>query len=180
MKAPEMIETARLLLRRPQPGDARNILCSYAGDPEVTRYLSWPTHRSVADTWAFLEWSDAEWARGPAGPYLIFTRNRSSRRVLGSTGLTFVSEERASVGYALARRAWGRGAATEALGAMVELARSLGLKRLEAICHAEHTASARVLEKCGFRMEERRLRDTFFPNLLAGVRADVFFYALDL
>jgi RimJ/RimL family protein N-acetyltransferase len=39
---PEILETARLLLRRPTPADAAVIFDRYAGDPLVTRYLSWP------------------------------------------------------------------------------------------------------------------------------------------
>src|SRR3974390_1278438 len=64
-KAPETMETDRLLLRRPRQSDAQAVFHRYASDHEVTRYLSWPTHRNVADTLAFLSWSDAEWERWP-------------------------------------------------------------------------------------------------------------------
>jgi RimJ/RimL family protein N-acetyltransferase len=65
----------------------------------------------------------------------------------------------------LARDAWGQGFATEALEAMVKLARRTGVKRLVAVCHPQHRASAHVLEKCGFLLDEQR-RDQFeFPNL---------------
>jgi RimJ/RimL family protein N-acetyltransferase len=63
MKAPETVKTKRLLLRKPIIDDADEIFERYAGDPEVTRYLGWPMHKSVDDTRAFLEWSDAEWNR---------------------------------------------------------------------------------------------------------------------
>lgn len=178
MKAPESIETERLLLRRPLHSDAQNVFRSYAGDPVATRYLSWPTHRSVADTYAFLEWSDAEWKRWPAGPYLVFAKGVHQRKVVGSTGLCFASPERASTGYAFTQSVWGRGLATEALSAMVGVARGLALKELEALCHAEHQASAHVLEKCGFVLQSRQERHTLFPNLMPGVRADTLLYTL--
>jgi RimJ/RimL family protein N-acetyltransferase len=180
MKAPESIETERLLLRRPRHSDAQNIFRNYAGDPQVTRFLSWPTHASVADTWAFLDWSDREWEQWPAGPYLVFLRDESSRRVLGSVGLAFTSPEKAMAGYALSCEAWGKGFATEALSAVVSLARQLNLHELEAVCHADHAASARVLEKCGFQLQCRRERHTLFPNLEPGIRADTLLYALPL
>ena len=66
-KAAETIETERLLLRRPRSSDAQMIFQRYASDHEVTRYLSWPTHRSVVDTLAFLSMSDDDWRRWPAG-----------------------------------------------------------------------------------------------------------------
>ena len=178
MKAPESIETERLLLRRPLHSDAQNVLRGYAGDPAVTRYMNWPTHRTVADAYAFLEWSDTEWERWPAGPYLVFAKGVHQRRVVGSTGLCFTSPERASTGYAFAQSAWGRGLASEALAAMIDLARSLQLQELEAVCHAEHHASARVLEKCGFVLQSRQERHTLFPNLTPGVRADTLLYTL--
>lgn len=177
-RAPERVETARLLLRRPVLGDARAIFERYASDPEVTRYLTWPRHRSVDDTLAFLQFSDAEWARFPAGPYLI--ERQTDSLLLGSTGLAFESADTAATGYVLARDAWGYGYATEALGAMIDLARTLGVRWLYAICHVDHLASARVLEKGGFSREARLRRGAVFPNLQRNRPADVFRYVLDL
>ena len=179
MKAPETIETDRLLLRRPRQRDAQAIYDRYAADREVTRYLSWPTHRSVADTLAFLTMSDEEWQRWPAGPYLAFKReNEKSAALIGSTGLFYKTPTRAITGYVFARDAWGKGYATESLQAMLELARQTGVQRLEAICHAGHAASAHVLEKCGFVREEVRREHFVFPNLKPQKKADVFSYVL--
>jgi [ribosomal protein S5]-alanine N-acetyltransferase len=176
IKAPETLETDRLLLRRPKPRDAQAIFDRYASDREVTRYLSWPTHRSLADTLAFLDMSDAEWHRWPAGPYLVFTRDSGSPILIGSTGLMHKSAALAITGYVFARAVWGLGYATEALQAMVDLAQQIGVKRLEAMCHAEHAPSAHVLEKCGFTREEVRREHFVFPNLEAQKKSDVFSY----
>lgn len=181
IKAPEVIETTRLLLRRPRPSDAQAIFHRYASDREVTRYLSWPTHRSLADTLAFLTMSDDEWHRWPAGPYLVLARESSaSGALIGSTGLMFKTATRAITGYVFAQDAWGHGYATEALQAMVDLARQTGIQRLEATCHAEHTASAHVLEKCGFTTEEVRRQHFVFPNLKPQKKSDVLSYVLNL
>ena len=178
MKGPETIETARLTLRRPKAGDAREIFDRYAADHAVTRYLSWPTHRSVADTLAFVSWSDEEWQRWPSGPYLVLARGGGASRLLGSTGLSYKSPARAVTGYVFARDAWGQGFATEALGAMVGLARETGVERLEAICHVDHQVSANVLEKCGFHQEEVRRDHFVFPNLAPQKKSDVFNYVI--
>jgi ribosomal-protein-alanine N-acetyltransferase len=161
--APECIETARLLLRRPQRRDAEIIFSRYANDPEVTRYLAWPRHRGLRDTLQFLEFSDNEWEQSPGGPYLIEVRD--SGQVIGSTGIEFETEYRASTGYVLARDSWGRGYATEALLGIVGVCAALGLARLHAMVHVEHTASRRVLEKCGFVHEGTLCRHTLFPNI---------------
>ena len=105
-QAPERIETARLVIRRPNPPDAATIFARYASDPAVTKYLGWPVHRSVDDTRAFLQFSDIEWKRWSVGPYLLETRDGA---LIGSTGLSLETSYRASTGYVLAKDAWGRG-----------------------------------------------------------------------
>ena len=141
-------ETARLLFRPPAPDDARAIFERYASDPDVTRYLGWPRHKAVEDTEAFVTFSQAEWARWPAGPLLVF--DRDTGRLLGSTGLIMETAHSAATGYVFARDAWGRGYATESLAAIVSLAAELELTRLHALCHTEHRASERsVVEGVG-------------------------------
>jgi len=164
--APRHIETDRLTLRPPQMTDAATLFARYASDVEVTRYLGWPRHRSVDDTEAFLQFSEKEWERWPAGPYVILSR--ADGQVLGSTGLTFESPEDAMTGYVLARDAWGKGYATEALVAMIEVARQTGVVHLRALCHPDHRASQRVLEKCAFVLDDPPARPTVFPNLSPG------------
>jgi len=177
LKAPETIETERLLLRRPKRSDAQAVFHRYASDRDVTRYLSWPTHRSVADTLAFLAMSDDEWQRWPAGPYLVHTRDSDvAGKLVGSTGLFYKSPTRAITGYVFARDAWGQGYATESLQAMVDIAQQTGVERLEAICHAEHAPSAHVLEKCGFTREEVHREHFVFPNLKPQKKSDIFSY----
>jgi len=174
--APEIVETPRLVLRRPGKGDADAIFTRYSSDPDVTRYVGWPRHRAVADTRAFLEYCDAEWIRWPAGPYLIVAREGGS--LLGGTGLAFETSQRAMTGYVLAKDVWGRGYATEALSAMVGVAKNTGLRRLYALCHHEHRASARVLEKCDFAREGVLRAHVEFPNLVPGEPQDVACYAI--
>jgi ribosomal-protein-alanine N-acetyltransferase len=175
--APEIFKTERLTLRRPARADAGAIFSGYASDPEVTRYLAFRRHQSLDDTYAFLEHSDEQWTRWPAGPYLI---DDESGTLIGSTGLGFSSACRASTGYLLRRDAWGQGFATEALRAMVGLARDLGVRELRALCHPEHKASRHVLEKCGFAVIDTLERHLVFPNLRSDEPLDVVYYVATL
>lgn len=179
MKPTERIETERLVLRKPTADDAEEIFRRYASDPEVTRYLSWPTHRRLEQTRAFLEWSNEDWERWPAGSYLIFERGDESR-LLGGTGLSFQTPKLAVTGYVFARDAWGQGFATEALEAMVKLGRATGLTRMVAVCHPDHRPSARVLEKCGFLLDEMRRDKLEFPNLKPKKRWNALTYIRNL
>jgi hypothetical protein len=136
--APAIIETGRLRLRRPRTGDAETIYSRYASDPDVTRYLAWPRHTSLDDTHEFLAFSDDEWARYPAGPYLI---EDPGGHLLGSTGLTCEPGREAQTGYVLAKDAWGLGYATESLEAMVDLA---GSRSRSPVCVLPHRARGLV------------------------------------
>jgi [ribosomal protein S5]-alanine N-acetyltransferase len=176
-RAPERLETERLVLRRPTSDDVPEIFDRYASDPEVTRYLSWPRHTSVNDCLMFLDFSDGQWLRGGCGPYLVLSR--STGLLLGATGLSIEQGDSAQTGYVFARDAWGRGYATETLRAMIALAKSLSLKRLHAACHADHRASAHVLEKCGFTLARQESGSYLFPNL-GPLRQDVLFYEIDV
>jgi len=62
---------------------------------------------------------------------------------------------------------------------MIDLARMFQLRRLYAICHVNHRASARVMEKGGLVREGVLRRHTVFPNL-GPVACDVLSYAIEL
>lgn len=163
-RAPERWRSKRLVFRRPEIDDAESIFFRYASDPEVTRFLGWPQHRTVDDSRRFIEFSICEWQRAPAGPYLIHLRDNG--QLIGSTGFTFTSHSKrtALTGYVLARDAWGHGYATEALEAMLAVATELGLESLTAICHPDHARSIRVLEKCRFKPSPEQTIRLAFPN----------------
>ncbi|MCX6543937.1 MAG: GNAT family protein [Acidobacteria bacterium] len=175
MKAPVRVETSRLAFSPPTASDAGDVFNRYAGDVEVTRYLGWPTHRSVTDTEAFIAFSADQWERDGAGPYLI--RALDDGRLIGSTGLALEAGGAAMTGYVLAKDAWGKGYATEALRAMVEVASGISVVRIYALCHPQHRASWHVLEKCGFQRDAGRTAHMEFPNLARGVPQDVLSYA---
>src|SRR5262245_11213463 len=158
--------------------DAPAIFERYASSPEVTRYLGWPQHRSPDDTKAFLNFSAQEWQRWPAGPYVI--RLRRDGQLIGSTGFGFETPDQAVTGYVLAKDAWGRGYATEALEAIVDTAPRIGVVRLYALCHPEHQPSRHVLEKCGFVLDRRPSKQVEFPNLSPGKLQDVLCYVVIL
>ncbi len=175
MHGPERLLTPRLILRRPLHRDAAEIYRRYASDPEVTRFLGWPRHATEEDTRGFIEFSDQAWATTPCGPYLI--ESHDTHTLLGSAGFVFEAARTASVGYLLAKDAWGQGFATEVLRALVDLAHDIGISRLHAYCHPDNTATHRVLEKCGFGLDARQARQMVFPNLGDGGATRIVSYA---
>ena len=138
--------TARLLLRPGFPEDAP-ALATAIGDEAIARNLAnvpWPY--SVRDAEAFLASP-----RDPVLPsLLIFERGPGAPQLVGACGLGRRPSGSVEVGYWIARSFWGRGYATEACTALIDIARTLGLRSLEASHFLDNPASARVLEKLGF------------------------------
>ena len=171
----KLYQTPRLTLRPPSRHDIAEVFQRIASDPEVTRWVGWPMHATLADTEAFLAFAEAEWARWPVGPLLI--RSQRDGALLGSTGLAFETSTRASTGFVLAKDAWGAGFASEALAAVLNIAAAVTVGRLYALCHVRHDRSVRVLERCGFVREGILHKHTVFPNLGLPEPQDVCCYA---
>ena len=180
LAAPQSLLTDRLLIRRPSAADGEQIFQNYAADPEVTRYLGWPTHSDSEQSRKFAELAEQYWEQYGVGPYLVF--DRVGKRLLGGTGLELDEEDSnsASTGYVFARSAWGLGYATESLRAMLSTARQIRLSSVYALCHPEHRASMHVLEKCGFSRSALLPEHFEFPNLGSGELADVVRYEIAL
>jgi RimJ/RimL family protein N-acetyltransferase len=89
--------------------------------------------------------------RDPVLPsLLVFERGGGAPRLIGSCGLGRRPSGAVELGYWIGRAFWGRGFATEAGYALVDIARALGLRQLEASHFIDNPASGRVLEKLGF------------------------------
>jgi len=177
-RALRQFESGRLRFSQPLLCDAPAIFARYASDPDVTRYVGWRSHTSIATTKQFVQFSADQWDRDGVGAYLIWSR--ADGRLLGSTGLELDASGSAMTGYVLAKDAWGHGFATEALLAMIQTAEAIRIRRLYAFCHPDHTASQHVLEKGRFERDPHFSMSIEFPNLAPGLRQDVLCYVLTI
>jgi RimJ/RimL family protein N-acetyltransferase len=169
------MRTTRLLLRPPCADDAASIFEGYAQDREVTRYLDWRPHASIAETVAFLIRCAEGWESGRDLTWALTIP--PSDRVIGMIGLR-PDGHKADFGYVLGREHWGKGLMTEAGGALVRAAfADPELFRLWATCDTANTASARVLEKLGLT-REGTLHAWAVRSNIAPVPRDDFVYAL--
>ncbi|WP_178390815.1 GNAT family N-acetyltransferase [Rhodovulum sulfidophilum] len=80
-RLPDEFETDCYHLRRVNLDDAQAIFDSYATDAEVTRFLGWTPHQSVAETTAFLKIAAAEWDSGKGFPLVAFDRRQPAELV---------------------------------------------------------------------------------------------------
>src|SRR5262245_12347733 len=144
--APEYRElrSDRLLLRRPRESDASAVFESFTADPEVTRFLTWAPHKSIAEAEAALTKRLERLADGVEYSWLI--ESHGTHRVVGVIS-AWLEGDAAELGFVLARSAWNQGLATEAALIVRDwVLGSPGVSHVWATCDVENRASARVLE----------------------------------
>lgn len=139
--------TPRLLLRPGFPEDAPALATAIADEAIVRNLATVPWPYRVRDAEAFLASP-----RDPVLPsLLVFERTVGAPQLVGACGLGRRPSGAVEMGYWIARAHWGCGFATEASTALIDIARTLRLDKLEASHFLDNPASGRVLEKLGFK-----------------------------
>lgn len=139
--------TARLTLRPAWPEDAPTLAQAIGHEAVARMLMRVPYPYAVADAQTF-----ADQPRGAHEPrFLILSHDAPTPVLVGGIGISDYEGE-PSLGYWLTPAAWGRGYATEAGRAVVDMARyALPIRRLQAWHFADNPASGAVLRKLGFR-----------------------------
>jgi RimJ/RimL family protein N-acetyltransferase len=166
--------TERLLLRALTPGDAEALFAVFS-NPEVVRYWSSTPWTEMEQAHKYIATAEQDLLSGSAlrfGIEVAATGQLAGQIVLHHFDW---GNRRCEVGYALARPHWRKGYLTEALGAMLEHGFSaLQLNRVEADIDPRNAASAKPLERLGFR-QEGLLRERW---IVGGEICDTAFYGL--
>ncbi len=155
--------------------DAQAAFDSYTSDPLVPRYMTWKSHKNVAETRQFLQRCEDVWQKGTAYPWALWLKaDGSFAGILEAR----VGQHSIDIGYALARRLWRQGLMSEAVGALLKWAMSQPeIYRVWAVCDAENLASARLLERVGMQLEGTLRRWLVHPNVAESPR-DCLCYAI--
>jgi RimJ/RimL family protein N-acetyltransferase len=170
MKGSEHIETARLVFAETDRGGCRGRLHAV-----FWRHRSYQVYRLAQTSVHRANQSISSLQRSRMES--MACRSLLDRTSGQLAGLGWLSKHQQSpLLGTYSRDAWGHGYATEALAAIVVVARDLGVQRLYALCHPNHPASVHVLEKCGFVLEDRVAGFADFPNLGFGQREDCLRY----
>lgn len=147
------MSTPLLAFRKLSMNDAE-ALFHYASDPEVTKYVIFPTHQSLEDTRAFIQLNLEKYEKGQVACWAVTLKDTGA--LVGTADFCWWSLEqrKAEVGFCFAKEHWGKGYASEALMALIKFGFTyMDLNRIEARCFDENKASARVMEKAGMKHE---------------------------
>ncbi len=146
------LDTPRLIVRDYSENDLDDV-AEILADPAVFWWVKEPFTREKARLWLDEEMSFA--ARDGTGRRAVVLRD--SGKVIGGAGLVWrdlESGREVELGYHLHHDYWGQGYATEAAGACLEQARSLGLRRIVSLIYTENPRSEAVARRLG--MSPRR------------------------
>jgi RimJ/RimL family protein N-acetyltransferase len=153
------VRTERLTLRHPEPGDAESLFAYYS-DPDVMLYLlTPPLDQRQAET--EIRRRVTRHAGEDRGPVLTLVVELDGQMV-GDLFLMLKepSYSQAEVGWVLDPRVAGRGIATEASRALIDLAFDhYGVHRVTAQLDARNHRSAALCERLGMRREAHKRRD---------------------
>lgn len=156
--SPFITETARLRARHIGPDDVDAMFEVY-GDAEAMRWVDdgSPITRAECEHWIRVTLNNYE-VRG-YGMFALL--DHESSEVVGFCGLVHPGgQTEAEIKYALKRKFWGKGFATEAVAALLPWgADRLGIDHVIATVAPENMASQRVLLKAGMRAMGIRKND---------------------
>ncbi|MFJ2588335.1 GNAT family N-acetyltransferase [Streptomyces sp. NPDC087538] len=130
----------RITLREVRADDLP-LFFAFMSDPESVRTAAF-TSEDPADRHAF----DAHWQRMLADGSIVMRTVLADGTAIGNAGVYGPPGDR-QVTYWIDRALWGRGVATAALSALLDVVPE---RPLHARAAADNNGSRRVLEKCGF------------------------------
>ncbi|MEZ4672611.1 MAG: GNAT family N-acetyltransferase [Anaerolineae bacterium] len=148
-----ILETPRLILRRPEMEDAPAIY-EHMQERDIaanTLLIPYPYPAGAAEEWI----SRTQQAYNDGEGYNFGVILKAEDRLIGAIGLGLRTDHRrAEMGYWLGKPYWGQGYMSEATSRLVAFAfEVLGLNRIHASAFTRNPASVRVLEKCGMSYE---------------------------
>jgi ribosomal-protein-alanine N-acetyltransferase len=145
-----ILRTTHLVLRRPRAEDAV-AMHSILSDPLVMRYWSTLPHASLAESEAWIAGTIAAIEARRSDDFLI----ERDGAVIGKAGLWNGNE----LGFLLARGAWGKGYAREAVAAVIGRGITVsGHDEIRAEADPRNEACLRLLQRLGFRETGRAER----------------------
>ncbi|MEW9500756.1 GNAT family N-acetyltransferase [Jeotgalibacillus marinus] len=148
-----VLETERLILRKITFEDVE-AMYSYGSNEDVSKYVTWNTHKTLSDTKEFVEFILSQYENKKVAPWGIEYKEKG--KFIGT--INFLgwqpNHKIAEIGYVISQDYWGKGIATEAANEVIRFAfNNMDLVRIQARCFVENIGSERVMEKTGMSFE---------------------------
>lgn len=149
------LETNRLKLRRFELSDAQAMFKNWASDPEVTEFLTWPSHNNVSISETILKEWLSQYNKDNFYQWAIILKSDGNEPI-GSISVVKMDEgiNMVHVGYCIGKKWWNQGITSEALNALIHFFFiEVKVNRLESRHDPKNPNSGKVMKKCGLIYE---------------------------
>lgn len=141
------LETERLILRPFEYSDASDMYNNWASDNEVTKYLTWNTHKSIEVTKKVLDIWVSQYEKEERINFAITLKD--TNELIGGIDVVGYIDGVPVIGYVLSRKFWNKGYMSEACKAVLNFLFSLGYDKVRIDALVNNIASNKVIIKCG-------------------------------
>lgn len=153
---PETFDTERLTIRSALAGDGREMHAAVNESmAELTPWMPWPKeHATVEGSEVSVRRARAAFVERSDLMLVLFLKGTGT--IVGSSGLHRIDWDvpKFEIGYWCRTGFAGQGYITEAVAGITEFAfETLGARRVEIRCDTLNTASVRVAERAGYKLE---------------------------
>ncbi|KAB8135752.1 GNAT family N-acetyltransferase [Gracilibacillus oryzae] len=148
-----VLETDRLILRKVTLEDVEDMFY-YASNDDVSKYVTWDTHKTIADAKGFVEFILQRYENKQVAPWGI--EYKDNGKFIGTVDFVWWEplQRTAEIGYVISKDYWGQGITTEAAREIIQFGfENMDLVRIQARCLTENIGSGRVMEKAGMTFE---------------------------
>ena len=153
----QKLETERLVLRRLTLSDAEAVYRNWASDPEVTRFLTWPTHTDIEGTRKVIASWLPLYGKNDYYHWAITLKENGDEPIGTIHGLVNDDLESVQIGYCLGRNWWHQGIMSEAAQAVIDF--FFDTVSANSICSyhdPNNPHSGLVMKHCGMKYEGTR------------------------
>lgn len=168
------LTTERLILRKITIEDIDDMY-AYASNDEVSKYLTWETHRNITDTKDYIKLILNNYKNNKIAPWGI--EHKETKKMIGSIDFVnwFPNDKVAEIGYVLSQDYWGKGLMTEAARELIAFGfEKMDLIRIQARCFTKNFGSERIMQKTGMTLEGI-MRKAMFTK---GAHQDIKLYSI--
>lgn len=159
-----VLETQRLILRPVEHSDAPAIF-NYAGDPEVAKFVTWDSHKTLTDSENYIKFVHGNYLLG-VQTYALCLKD-DPHTMLGDVSAFYVSKPNKvmELGAVLHSAHWGKGLIAEALERLMRhVFETQDVVRVQARCKTENKRSFHMLKKLGMEYEGTLKKSLFCKN----------------
>lgn len=142
-----ILETTRLILRPFTMNDVEAMYYGWASDPDVTKYLTWNTHRNLEDTKNIISLWVEQYEKPERINFAIVLKE--TLELIGGIDVCGYIDGVPVIGYTLAKKHWNKGYMSEAFNEVINFLFSIGHKIIRVDAMVENIGSNKVIIKCG-------------------------------